>query len=303
MIRILGDQPERLDKLLARRLPEHSRSRLAKLIASDSVTVDGVVARSSLKVEVGQVVELPEITETAAHDLTPADIELEVVFEDEWLLVVNKPRGLATHPAPSLKEPSLVNALLGRGQALSQGSEPWRPGIVHRLDKDTTGLMLVAKSDRAHGLLSAQMASRWAERRYLAIAMGEIERDRTRVEAPIGRDPRNRQRMAVVSGGKPAITHVEKLARVDAGTLVGCKLETGRTHQIRVHLQAIAHPVVGDRLYGPKGQEPSPLQLHAAMLAFKHPITEEQLELFAAPPSDFMAVFQDAERLAKVGKD
>jgi 23S rRNA pseudouridine1911/1915/1917 synthase len=268
-------------------LPEHSRSKLVKLIDRGEVLVEDKVERSSFMLEPDLRIDLPEPNETPAHDLTPAAIPLEVVYEDDDLLVVNKPRGLATHPAASLHEPSLVNALLARPHQLSSAGEDFRPGIVHRLDKETTGLLMVAKTDAAHVALARQIEEKSAERRYFALVAGDVERDRFVIEAPIARDKRNRQKMAVDPYGKRAVSHVQRIHRTDAGYLVAVRLETGRTHQIRVHLAAIAHPVIGDALYAPKDIGQGPLQLHAAYLKFKHPVSQETIECFVSPPDDF----------------
>lgn len=286
----IADRYERLDVFLARQLPQYSRSKLAKSIEKRNVLVDGKVAKPSTAVEPGASVELVTLpAQSDAHNLAPCDIPLDVVFEDDHLLVVNKPRGLATHPAESLHEPTLVNALLGRSQALSAGSAPFRPGIVHRLDKETTGLILIAKTDEAHWKLAKQIEAKTAERRYVAIVQGELEQESFRIGGLIGRDPKNRLKMAMVAEGKSAATLVRRIARVDAGTLIALRLETGRTHQIRVHMLAVGHPVVGDRLYSGKPNDVTPMQLHAAYLAFDHPSTGERIALFQAPPDDFLA--------------
>jgi 23S rRNA pseudouridine1911/1915/1917 synthase len=248
--------------------------------------VNGKAAKRSLLLASNDLVEVAAIpVESPPHNLEPADIPLEILYEEEDLLVVNKPRGLATHPARSLKEPSLVNALLAR-HSLSTGSADYRPGIVHRLDKDTTGLLVIAKTDAAHRKLAEQIAAKKAERRYVAVVYGELDQPAFRIEAPIARDKTNRLRMASDPKGKPAITHVKQLGRVDVGTVVLVILETGRTHQIRVHLQSIGHPVVGDRLYS-KHKKDLPLQLHAVFLSFNHPVTGKRMEFYVAPPEDF----------------
>ncbi len=288
-MRLISDRRERLDIFLARMLPEHSRTKLSKLIGTGVVLVEGEAAKPSLMLEIGLPIDLDEIAENSPHDLTPAEITLDIVYEDDIMLVVNKPRGLATHPAVSLHEPSLVNALLARSHSLSEVGEEFRPGIVHRLDKETTGLLMVAKTDAAHVALARQIELKTAERRYFANVGGDVEREQFVIDAPIGRDRTNRQRMAVDPKGKRAVTHVHRIARHDQGTLVGVRLETGRTHQIRVHLRAVGNPVVGDALYAPKKLASGVLQLHAAYLAVDHPVTGERLQVYVAPPEDFAA--------------
>src|SRR5579862_3682137 len=248
-------------------LPQHSRTKLAKLATEGCVLVNGTRQRSSFLLEAGMEVLLDEPAETAAHDLSPADIPLEIAYEDEDFLVVNKPRGLASHPATSLKEPSLVNALLSRFDKLSTAGGDFRPGIVHRLDKETTGLMIVAKNDESHVNLARQIEKKGAERRYFAVVAGNVEEERFVVNAPISRDKKDRIRMAVDLSGKEAVTNVKRIAVLPAGTLVGLRLQTGRTHQIRVHMSAIRHPVLGDSLYALKQWSSGPLQLHACYLA------------------------------------
>jgi len=286
-VRIVAGHPERLDQFLASALPEVSRTKLAAAIQEGRVLVDGRPRKPAYRLRLGQRIEVPDVLTSPRHDLEPVPIPLDVVFEDEWLLVVNKPRGLATHPAPSLREPTLVNALLARDSDLSTVGGSYRPGIVHRLDKPTTGLLLVAKSDLVHERLARQIQQRVAERRYFAVVQGVPEKDRFVVNAPIGRSERSRTRMAVVAHGRHAVTHVKVIERLEIGTLIGVRLETGRTHQIRVHLGAIGNPVVGDLTYGPKTASPPPLQLHAAFLRFEHPVTATTLALFAPPPGDF----------------
>ncbi len=283
----IADQIERLDKFLAKVLPEHSRSKLVKLVEAGVVEVDGKVQKPSFQLMPGMSVLLDEPSTTEVHDLTPADIPLEILYEDEDLLVVNKPRGLASHPAASLKEPSLVNALLSRNISLSQTAGSYRPGIVHRLDKETTGLMVVAKNDQAHVRLAKQMESKTAERRYFAVVYGDIEQERFKVEAPIARNKHNRLLMGIDSTGKPAVTHVKRLARMDEGMLVGVRLETGRTHQIRVHMSAVGHPVLGDKLYAPREFGSGNLQLHAGYLAFDHPSSGVRVAVYVGPDESF----------------
>lgn len=284
---LIADRADRLDRFLARMLPQFSRSKLVKLVDQGLVLVDGEVVKAAFQLSEGMEVELDEPEQAEAHDLTPADIPLDVVYEDEALLVVNKPRGLASHPALSLKEPSLVNALLFRSHSLSQAGGDFRPGIVHRLDKETTGLMVVAKTDEAHAALAKQIETKTAGRRYFAVVAGDPQQERFQINAPMARDKKDRIKMAVDPLGKEAVTDVKVVARVEVGTLLALKLQTGRTHQIRVHLRAVGLPVFGDSMYAPRDFASGPLQLHAGYLAFDHPLTGRRLVTFAEPPSDF----------------
>ncbi len=265
-------------------VPDVSRTRLAKLIDLGQVLVDGGAEKPSFKLEPGMevVFELPP--ESPPHDLTPFDIELDIKYEDGDLLVVNKPRGLATHPANTLVEPSLVKALLAHGTDLSTGSASFRPGIVHRLDKETTGLLIVAKTDAAHAALASQIAKKTALRAYLAVVGHAPKSESFDIDGPIGRDRKNRLRMAVDPKGKTALTHVLRIRREATCTLLGVRLSTGRTHQIRVHLAAIGLPILGDKLYG--GGDGA-MQLHSAAVVFKHPTSGEEITVTANPPSDF----------------
>lgn len=295
-VTFVADRPERLDKFLARMMPEHSRSKLAKLIDAGEVRADGETRnKPSFPLEPGMVVALEPPDPTEPHDLTPVDLPLAVVYEDEYLLVVNKPRGLAVHPASTLHEPSLVNVLLAHTSSLSQTAGAFRPGIVHRLDKDTTGLMVVAKTDTAHVALAKQIEGKSAERRYFAVVAGALEESRFVIDLALARSKQNRLLMAPDPEGKRAVTNGTLVSRLDAGTLLALRLETGRTHQIRVHLRAVGHPVLGDRLYAPKPYNEGPLQLHAASLAFDHPVSGERLRLFASPPEDFLGREQCTE--------
>lgn len=288
------ERRSRLDKFLALQLQDVSRSKIARIIESGGVVVDGKESKPSLMLKLGQIIELSEVLESEPHLLEPAEIPIPVLYEDDYVMVVNKPRGLATHPAKTLKEPTLVNALLGLGGNLSTGSASFRPGIVHRLDKETTGLLVVAKTDAAHVHLSRQIQEKTAIRIYQAVLIGEVVHKKIEINAPIGRDPRNRLKMAVVDHGKPASTHLEnlkvfKLPHVGTMTLVKLRLGTGRTHQIRVHVQAIGHPVLGDNLYSAKEYHHFPMQLHAYQLDFTHPVTGERFSFNCDPPADFLA--------------
>ena len=300
-MKFIANVSSRLDRFLTSQLEGVSRSRVAKWIDDNQVLVDGQFAKPSLFLKLGQTVEVLHAQESEPHDLTPHSMHLDIRYEDEYLLVVNKPRGLATHPARSLKEPSLVNALLGRGDNLSSGSATFRPGIVHRLDRDTTGLLVVAKNDDVHTHLARQIQKKTANRKYLAVLAGALTHSKAKIEAPIGRDPHNRLKMSILESGKSAVTHLRKLnqfhLRLVSGGQVGqglivstveLELETGRTHQIRVHVAALGHAVVGDRLYGHKDLTCYPLQLHAAYLSFDHPVTGLRIEVSCPAPEDFL---------------
>jgi 23S rRNA pseudouridine1911/1915/1917 synthase len=280
----------RVDVVIAEHL-EESRSRAANRIAAGEVEVDGRVVSKHQRLAVGQRVEIAEVAAPAprgpAPDLPP------VRYEDEHLLVVAKPAGLVVHPGHGRPDGTLVDALTEAGVPLAPAGGQHRPGIVHRLDRDTSGLLLVAKTDRAHGGLVEALRRREVHRRYLALVDGEVPQARARIEAPIGRDPRDRLRFAVVGDGKPATTRFRRLAvgRADVAdgspgevTLLACRLETGRTHQIRVHLSATGHPVCGDRTYGADVRIARVLELtrpflHAASLTLQHPVTGEPLSL------------------------
>ncbi len=291
MMEFVSETTERLDHFLVRMLPGHSRSKLAKIISAGEVTVNDVVRKPSFELREGMVVALEEVRESEAHDLTPIPYDLDILYEDDDMLIVNKPRGMASHPAHGAGSPTLVHALLARAHGLSGTAGAFRPGIVHRLDKETTGLMVVAKNDAAHVKLSDEIAEKRAERRYVALVRGTPTNDRFTVDAPIGRDPNKRIAMKVVPLGKHALTHCKVLCRGVHGnqTVIACRLETGRTHQIRVHLTAIGHPVIGDPVYSPVEPSGIPMQLHAALIRIHHPVRDEVIEIYGPPPEDFIA--------------
>lgn len=288
-MRLVADHKERLDKFLVRNFPEQSRSRLQKLVEDGQVKVEGQFpTKCGFELRPGWIVELDDVPESLPHDLEPANIPLVVHYEDDDLLVVDKPRGLPTHPASSHKGPTLVNALLARPHSLSTGSASYRPGIVHRLDKETTGLLLVAKSDLSHRRLSQQISEKTALRIYLAVALGEPPEREFTVDVPIGRHPMRPTLMSVVRSGRPAVTHFRALDTRDGLTWFACKLETGRTHQIRVHLAACHMPVMGDKLYATGPATMGAMQLHAALLRFTQPMTGETVTIVSEPPDDFL---------------
>jgi 23S rRNA pseudouridine1911/1915/1917 synthase len=290
ILEIEADSDVRLDSLLAARL-DLSRTQSATLIANGRVTVNGVRQRASYRPRANDRIEV-EIPPPPERPVLAEQIPLEIVFEDEHVLVVDKPAGMVVHPAPGNWSGTLVNALKGRGGELSTAGGADREGIVHRLDKETSGLLLVAKTERAHRILGAALQQRRIVRRYAALAWGHLPSDRQTVEAAIARDPRNRKRMAIVSTGRGARTDFVRLARFDACDLLRAHLHTGRTHQIRVHLASIGHPVVGDDTYGGGGGRklvglpPQRHFLHAAWLTFRHPATGEIVELRSPLPED-----------------
>lgn len=282
---------KRLDSVLAGMMPEYSRSFIQKLFENGSITVGGdPCSEKKRKAAAGDIVEIT-IPQPERLEVEAEDIPLDIVYEDDELLVVDKPAGMVVHPAPGNHSGTLVNALMYHcGDALSSINGVIRPGIVHRIDKDTSGLLMVAKTDRAHNVLSAQLAEHSITRRYKAIVYSNIKEDEGTVDKPIGRDPGNRLRNAVVyTNSKNAVTHYRVLERFGGFTLVEAVLETGRTHQIRVHMAYIRHPLLGDTLYGPaKNRYGAKRQmLHAGVLGFVHPVTGEYMEFNSPLPQDF----------------
>jgi 23S rRNA pseudouridine1911/1915/1917 synthase len=292
----LGGQ--RLDLFIAQAL-DVSRTQSATLIANGNVAVNGGSERASYRVAAGDTVVVT-VPAPDARSVEGEDIPLTIAFEDDEVLVVDKPAGMVVHPAPGNWSGTLVNALKGRGGPLSDMAGDDREGIVHRLDKETSGLLLVAKTDRAHRVLGAAMQRRDIVRRYAALAWGHFDEERITVEKPIARDPRDRKRMAIVAGGRPARTDFTRLARFDSTDLLRANLHTGRTHQIRVHLASVGHPVAGDDTYGGGGGRrllglpPKRHFLHAAWLRFRHPVTGEPIELRSPLPPDLRASLERA---------
>lgn len=290
---------ERIDALLARLVPELTRSAAQRLLEEGLVTLRGVPVKKNRRTEPGEVYAAllpePELPEPE-----PQDIPLDIVYEDADVVVVNKPRGMVVHPAPGHPDGTLVNALLRHcGESLSGVGGERRPGIVHRIDKDTSGLIIAAKNDFAHLALSAQLADRSLSRVYEAVARGEFREEAGTVDAPIGRHPTERKRMAVTErGSRPAVTHWEVIARYRGWTHIRCRLETGRTHQIRVHMAYIGHPLLGDMVYGAKKPERG-LEgqcLHARELKFLHPRTGEAIHLSTELPEYFQQVLASLPR-------
>ena len=283
---------ERVDALLARSVDGLSRSAAARLLESGCVTLRGAPVAKNHRVSAGEVFEVC-LPEPEAPAPLPQNIPLDVVYEDGDVIVVNKPRGMVVHPAPGHPDGTLVNALLWHcGDSLSGVGGEKRPGIVHRIDRDTSGLIIAAKNDFSHLALSAQLADRSLSRVYEAVAVGGFREESGTVDAPIGRHPVDRKRMAVVRDGRAAVTHWQVLARYEGYTHIRCVLETGRTHQIRVHMAYIGHPLLGDMVYGRKKPEKG-LEgqcLHARELKFIHPRSGESVRLTTELPDYFREV-------------
>lgn len=278
-----------------------TRSQAARLIAEGRVRVNGKPAAKSARLSGGETVtvDVPQLRETA---LPPQDIPLDVVYEDDDVIVVNKPTGLVVHPAPGHPDGTLVNALLHHcGDSLSGIGGEKRPGIVHRIDRDTSGLIIAAKNDAAHLALSAQLKDHSLSRTYECLVTGNMKQDSGTVDAPIGRSSADRKKMAVVPTGRRAVTHWEVVARYPGVTHLRCRLETGRTHQIRVHMAHIGHPILGDTVYGAKKPVPGLTGqcLHAAGLRFVHPRTGEPVELHCPLPPEFTAMLQKLQSKAQ----
>ena len=290
---------ERLDVFLAANLSGLTRSAAQKLLEAGQVTLLGVPLRKSHRSSPGEIYVVTQ-DEPEASFAAPQDIPLDIIFEDNDVIVVNKPRGMVVHPAPGHPDGTLVNALLSHcGASLSGIGGVRRPGIVHRIDKDTSGLVIAAKNDRAHLSLAAQLSARTLTRGYDLIVRGVMKNDSGTISAPIGRSPADRKRQAVTEkNSRPAVTHFEVVARFVGFTHVRCRLETGRTHQIRVHMAHIGYPVLGDTVYGRKKPElgQSSQCLHARTLRFKHPSTNEPVELFADLPAYFVVVLEKLEK-------
>ena len=291
------DAGTRLDAFVSARAGV-SRAAAAKLIAAGAVSVEGALATKSLRVEEAMRVSV-SIPEHVSAVPQAEEIPVRVVFEDEHLLVVSKPAGLVVHPAPGHSSGTLVNALLARAGGVPAGGDAERPGIVHRLDAGTSGLMIVTKDEETHAALTEALAARAVTRVYLALVEGVPDTDTTTIDAPIGRSTRDRKKMAVVAGGRPAVTEITVLEKLPDTALVEARPITGRTHQIRVHLKAAGHPVVGDRIYGPNRKLAAALGLdrpflHAARLSFEHPSTGARFDLEDPLPPDLVAALEAA---------
>mgnify|MGYP002549893242 FL=1 len=279
----------RLDNYLIDKL-DSSRSKIQRLIKNNSILVNDKNTKSSYLVKTGDIITITDVKEESSN-IEPEDIKLDIVYEDKYLLVVNKPSGMVVHPGCGNRNHTLVNALMHHSKL--SNLDNIRPGIVHRIDAYTSGLLMVAKDDKTHRELALELKSNKAKRKYLALVHGVIVEDTATIDAPIGRDTKNRKKMCVTSvNSKDAITHIKVLERYIDTTFIECTLETGRTHQIRVHLSYINHPIVNDSVYGYKKQiNPTFGQmLHAYTLGFIHPVTHEYLEFKAEPPKEFMEI-------------
>ncbi|MEG2640064.1 MAG: RluA family pseudouridine synthase [Bacilli bacterium] len=284
---------ERLDKTLSIVEKDISRSKVEKMIEDGFITVNDVIKNGSYRLRANDVINY-EIKEETVIELKPLDSGLDIVFEDQNVLVINKPRGLVVHPAPGHYDDTLVNILIAKTQSLSTINGEFRPGIVHRIDKDTSGLLLVAKNDIAHAFLAEQLKDHSMSREYYAIVEGLILENSGKVIAPLARDKKFRQKMAVnVRDGREAVTYFTVLERFNNKTLVSLKLETGRTHQIRVHMAYIGHPVLGDEIYGKKNQNLGGQILHAYKLNFISPTTKEEVTVETGLPQYFKDILNE----------
>jgi len=282
---------QRVDKLVADEIKELSRSAVQRLIKEERITVNATPVKASHRLEAGDVV-LACLPPPQPSEIHPEPIPLTILYQDASLIVVNKPAGMVTHPAHGHTSGTLVNALLAHVPCLAQMDDPRRAGIVHRLDKDTSGLIVVAKTKAARQALQAQFKAREVQKTYLALVEGHPKPEQGLIEAAIGRDPHHRKRMAVLSSGREAITAYRMLEHFDRHSLVQAKPKTGRTHQIRVHMSFIRHPVVGDRVYGYRRQR-LPLKrhfLHAQHIRFRHPSSDQPVEFHADLPPDLLTL-------------
>ena len=289
------DSGKRIDKFICEKA-EMSRSLCKDCFEKGLITVNGKVVKQSYSLKENEIVVMEEF-ELEEYEIIPEDLNLTYVYNDNDLCVVNKPSGMVVHPSLGHTSGTLVNALMYHVDSLSDINGVYRPGIVHRIDKDTSGLLIVCKNNKSHNEIAKQLKDKTSKREYYALVYGTFEHSKGRIEAPIGRDPKERQRQAVVENGKHAVTHFTVLETFEGFSLLSCRLETGRTHQIRVHLAYIGHPVVGDQLYGPKkvigknGQ-----YLHAKTIGFVHPTTNEYMEFDSELPSDFIEKLEEMKK-------
>lgn len=297
----LCDEGLRLDRFLSEELEDHSRSFLQKLIKEGLVTVDGKPVKANYRLSAGQQVSV-QVREPEEVNIEPQEMPLDILYEDGDVCIVNKPKGMVVHPAAGHYRDTLVNGIMYHCQdSLSGINGSLRPGIVHRIDKDTTGALIICKNDKAHSCIAEQLKEHSITRRYRAIIIGNLSEDEGTVDAPIGRHPTQRKKMAVNRiNGKRAVTHYRVLARFQGYTYIECRLETGRTHQIRVHMASIGHPLLGDTVYGPAKQAYPSLEgqtLHAMVIGFVHPTTGAYMEFEAPLPAYFAELLQKLPKI------
>ncbi len=291
-----NDNNERIDQYLSKIEDlKLSRSKIQKLIETNNILVNGNIIKNNYRLSLNDKISINIVEEET--DIKPQDIPLDIIYEDDDVMVINKPSGLVVHPGNGNKENTLVNALVNHSNKLSKINGEFRPGIVHRIDKDTSGLLLVAKTDEAHISLSNQLKEKNINRVYIALVKGVINHDTGEIDAPIGRDEKDRKKMTVTSkNSKNAVTHFRVLKRFKNATLIECKLDTGRTHQIRVHMKYINHPVINDPVYyNNKNNKSFGQMLHAKTIGFIHPITNKYMEFSVEPPKEFNDILKEYE--------
>ncbi|QVK19160.1 RluA family pseudouridine synthase [Mycoplasmatota bacterium] len=294
------DANERLDKLISSQFSDFSRNKIKKMLEEDLIRVNKKIEKPSYKVNWGDFISI-KVKDPEVSEIKPENIPLDIYYEDEDVIVINKPSGMVVHPANGHLSGTLVNAALYHCDDLSGINGICRPGVVHRIDKDTSGLLIMAKNDQAHQFLAQQFKDKTTKRVYYALCQGIIKHNKGTIDAPIGRDKNERKRMAVIPGGRNAVTHFEVIERIGPYTLISCKLETGRTHQIRVHLKYIGFPLVGDEKYGPRKVIGKHGQfLHAAILGFVHPKTNEFLEFESPLPTYFTSFLDKCRKQYKI---
>mgnify|MGYP002517250441 FL=1 len=287
------EKNERIDKYLSSKLDDNfSRAKIQKLIDEELILVNDKVIKSSYKVSNGDVILITDKEEDMS--VKPEKMDIDIVYEDDDVMVINKKSGVVVHPAPGNYSGTLVNGLMYLSKDLSHVNGEFRPGIVHRIDKDTSGLLIVAKNDKAHRILAEELKEKKVKRKYIALVSGVINHDVGEIDAPIGRDPNNRQKMCVTStNSKDAITHFRVLERYKNASLIECELETGRTHQIRVHMKYINHPVINDPVYGKSNHGEFGQLLHAKEITFTHPTTKEVMTFSCEVPEEFNKILEE----------